>query len=486
MNNKTITLKPLAAAALALVLAACAHVPADRSVAQQADVTNITLASDIKLASEGWPAAQWWTGYKDPQLDALMARALKGGPSLGTAAARIASAESLLAFQRADGGIEANLVAGANRQRYSGTGLFPAPIGGAYFTGESVQLQTRYDFDWWGKTKAQIAATAGEVNARRAEYALAEQSLAAEVAQSYFALQSAWARDAILAELDQTLTAMEQDRARRVAAGLSPSGEVQTVRQQLADVRQQRAHVQSLALREREALRALLGEGGDALSDLQARSLPELQHALPSRLGIELLARRADLQAARWRVESTLSKIEVARAAYYPDINFSASIGLDTISLSKLLNWNSRTLAFGPSVSVPLFDTQRLDARLDAARNERNEIVADYNQRVYTVVRTVAQAGVDVKDIDRQRAEHEGATAATVALLRGAEAKVKQGLADKGFLLNAQANALRQQDIGLQLNAQRLTAEVALVRALGGGYRHDPLPPVAALTKPTK
>jgi multidrug efflux system outer membrane protein len=468
-------LRPLAAV-LALLLGACAHVPPDRHVATQADVAQAALPSDIKLAAEGWPAARWWTQYGDAQLDALMQSALQGSPSLGTAAARIASAQSLLAAQQAEGGPEVNLSAGATRQRYSGTGLFPAPIGGAYFTDETVQLQTRYDLDWWGKEKAQIAAVAGEVKARRAEYALAEQVLAAQLAQAYFGLQAAWARTAKLDELQQVLEAVVRDRERRVGAGLAPAGEIQTARTQLADLRQRRAHLAALAVREREALRALTGGDAAALADLKARPLPQLPAALPARLGVELLARRADLQAARWRVEAALSRIEVQRAAFYPDINFSASLGLDTISLARLLNWNSRTLAFGPSISVPLFDNQRLDARLDAARNERNEIIADYNARVVDAVRAVAQAGVDVRDAGRQLEEHAAASTAAAALLRGAQAKLQAGLVDHGFELNARANLLRQQDSTLQLAAQRLNADVALVRALGGGYRDDSVP----------
>lgn len=463
----------LIGAAAVLALAGCAHVPADRNAAQAADPARAALAADIRLAREGWPAAQWWRQYGDAQLDALLERALKDSPSLGTAAARIASAQALLASEQADAGPEIGLNAGANRQRYSANGLFPEPIGGNWFSSETLQLQTRYEIDWWGKQKAQVAAIAGEVAARRADYALAEQALAGDVAQSYFAYQAARSRAAKLRELEQTQEAQLADRERRIAAGLSISGEAQNVRLQLADTRKRRAHLESMAMREREALRALTGAGADGLPPLEPRPLPVPEAGLPSNLGIELLSRRADLQAARWRVETSLSKIEVARAAYYPSISLSAAAGLDSISLSKLLNWGSRTLLAGASLSVPLFDTQRLDARLDAARNERKEVVADYNQRVVNAVRTVAQAAVDVRDADGQLARQRDAADAASALLRGAQAKLKQGLVDRAFELNARTTVLRQDDALLAQRAQRLAADVALVRALGGGYRAD-------------
>ncbi|MGZ3183846.1 MAG: efflux transporter outer membrane subunit [Telluria sp.] len=463
----------LAAAAAVLLLAGCAHVPADRHPAAPDDVARTALPADIRLAAEGWPDAQWWRQYGDPQLDALVERALKGSPSLGAAAARIATAETALTYEEADGGLDVNLNAGMTRQRYSANGLFPQPIGGNWFTSETIQLQTRYDVDWWGRNKQQVAAVAGELNARRAEYALAEQALAAQVAQSYFGMQAALARSAKLGELEKVQEAAVTDRQRRIAAGLAPSGEQQSARAALADTRQQRTHVEALARREREALRALLGAGPDDLPQLAARPLPVLPEALPPRLGIELLARRADLQAARWRVESTLSKIEVARIAFYPDLNLSGAIGLDSISLGKLLTWGSRTIAFGPALTMPIFDSTRLEAKIDAARGERNEAIADYNQRVVAAVQSVAQAAVDVQDAARQLAEHQAATDASAALLRGAQARMKQGLVDHGAELTAEAALLRQQDATLQLAAQRVLAEVALVRALGGGYRND-------------
>ncbi|MYM90440.1 efflux transporter outer membrane subunit [Rugamonas sp. FT82W] len=461
----------LFAAALGLALAGCAHItpeqhpPARRGIAE--------LPADIKLAREGWPDAQWWTAYRDPQLDALIKQALASAPTLDVAAAQIGSARSALSRSAADLGIDVSGYAGANRQRYSGTGLFPAPIGGAWFTAETLRLDAHYNFDWWGRNRAQVAAAVGELNAGRAEYAEAERALAAAIAQSYFRLQGAWARLANNEQLAAAQAALVQDKAKRIAGGLANNDEQRAAEAELSQIRKQHAQLTADIGREREALRALIGADNGALASLAPRPLGSAAHALPARLGMELLARRPDLQAARWKLEASLSRIDAAKAAFYPDVNLTGSIGLDTVKLENLLQAASRTLYLGPTLTLPLFDSRRLDAQLDGARTGRNERIAEYNQAVVDAVREVAQDGVQLQGIERQITEQAAATGTARAQLASAQARLAHGLADRAAALTAQLALLKQQDADLYLQQVQLLAEVALTNALGGGYREE-------------
>lgn len=469
---------PLAQAclgAIALSLAGCAHIPQDRDALAQRDVASAQLSSGIKLAHDGWPEAQWWTVYHDAQLDALIAQALASGPTLEVAAAHIGAARSALSRTTADLGIDADVSAGVNRQRYSATGLFPAPIGGAYYTEETIRLEARYNFDWWGKNRAQIAASAGEVNARRAEYAQAEQALASAIAQSYFTLQGDWARLANLDRLMQTQTALVQDKVKRIAHGLADADEQRQAETELSLMKKQQALLAADAAHEREALRALIGADGDnpLVAGLKPQPLNPAPHALPSRLGIELLARRPDLQAARWRVEAAMSSIEASKAAFYPDVNLAGAVGLDSTSISHLLQSASRTVYLGPTLTLPLFDSQRLSAQLDTARTTRNQMIAEYNQTVIDAVRDVAQNGAQLQGIENQIAQQDAASASTRAQLQSAQARLDHGLADHAAVLRQQAAVLKQQDTALVLLLEQQLAEVTLTNALGGGYRSD-------------
>ncbi|MES2160909.1 MAG: efflux transporter outer membrane subunit [Pseudomonadota bacterium] len=456
-----------------LALAGCAHITPEQHPPARRDIASAALPSTIHLAREGWPGAQWWSAYHDEQLNALIKQALASGPTLEVAAAQIGSARSALSRSAADLGLDVSGYAGANRQRYSGTGLFPEPIGGAWFSAETLRLDARYNFDWWGKNRAQVAAAVGELNAGRAEYAEAERALAAAIAQSYFRLQGAWARQANTEQLAATQAALVQDKARRIAGGLATSDEQRAAESELSLIRKQQAQLKADIGREREALRALLGADSGALADLKPQALGRTPHALPARLGMELLARRPDLQAARWKLEASLSKIDAAKAAFYPDVNLTGSIGLDTVKLEHLLQAASRTLYIGPTLTLPLFDSRRLDAQLDSARAGRNERIAEYNQAVVDAVRDVAQDGVQLQGIEQQIVQQAAATGAARAQRASAQARLERGLGDRANVLSAQLALLKQQDADLYLQQVQLLAEVALTNALGGGYREE-------------
>ena len=457
--------------ALSLALAGCASIPPDTQQLPQQDLATVQLAADIRLASEGWPAARWWRQFQDDQLSQLIDTALSASPSLDVANARIGSALSAFDAQHAQRGPRVDLDANANRQRYSGNGLMPAPIGGNVYNEVTVGVQAHYDLDWWGRHKAQIAASLGEVNARRAEYAMAEQMLAAEIARHYFSMQNGWARMDNLQALVELQRQLVLDKEKRIANGLGVSDDHLSAQTRLSLLQQQIALLETQVVTEREALRALLGADASALASLRPAQAQALPHALPGKLGMELLARRPDLQAARWRVQASLSNIEAAQAAFYPDIDLGASFGLDAIKLGKLLQSGSRTLFIGPALSLPLFDSGRLQAQLGGARSERNALIADYNQNVFNVVRDVAQAGARVQGVENQLRLQQENLRASEAQLRNAHARMQQGLADRASQLNAEMTVRGQVDLGMQLQNQRQNAEINLNVALGGGYR---------------
>ena len=466
---RTTKLLPLAGAVLALI-AGCAHVPRDTSRAAGPDFAKVRVAPAITLPQDAWPAEQWWLVYKDPQLNQLIGRALVDAPSLAVAQARVGSAQAALASAHADAGARIDLASGVNRQRYSANGFFPPPLGGNYFNDFSVAARASYDFDWWGKHRSLIAAALGETNAVQAEAAQARQTLAASVAQSYFRLQMLWARQDNVNALIAVQREVVKDREARMAHGLVNQDAVQAARLDLGALSEQASHDETQAASEREALRALLGGDADALGNL-ARFTPQPgDNALPHTLGMELLARRPDLQAARWRVEAQLGRVAASQAAFYPDINLAAAVGLDAVSLGTLLRWPSRTPLIGATLNLPLFDAGRLQAQLGAARASRDTLLAEYNQAVLNAVRDVAVQGATLQGLTHEQETHAAAVEASRKLAANAEARMQRGLADRNDVLVAKQGMLRQRDTDLQLLDARLQAQVALVKALGGGY----------------
>jgi multidrug efflux system outer membrane protein len=470
----------LAGAAITLVLGGCAHVPNDADRVAQPDFARAQHAASIHLARDGWPEARWWTSFHDDQLDTLVTRALRDSPGLPVAATRLGSARAALAVERTGAGLSAGLEIGANRQRYSGNGLFPEPIGGNFYNDASLQFKAGYDFDWWGKHRALVAAALGETNARQAEYSQAERTIAAAVAQSYFRLQLLWARQdnaLALAALQKDVVA---DRAARIAHGLANIDEQRSAERDLGSLNEQAAAFATQAARETEALRALLG--GGELPPLARRPVNAGVAGLPAQLGLELLARRPDLQAARWRVEAMLGRVAASQAAYYPDINLVGSFGLDAVSLGRLLRPDSRTMMIGSVLQLPLFDGSRLDAQLGVARARRNEVIADYNEAVLHAVAEVAAEGATLQGIEQQAAAHAATQQASAALVASAARRLKQGLAGRAAVLQARQAVLRQEEIRLRLRDAGLQSELALIKALGGGYRAPSLQTAATTT----
>ena len=460
----------IASAACALTLAGCVHVPLDTGKARAPDFARAEHPAIVDLGVDAWPAERWWQDYRDPQLVRLVDSALAGNPSLAVLDARVRSAGALLKAEQAAGGVQASLETGMNRQRYSSNGFFPAPIGGSWYTDTTVQGRISYDIDWWGKHRAQVAAAIGETKAVAAQASQAQQALAASVAQSYFRLQMLWARADNLAARAAVERALLADRDARVRHGLATADAQRGVELELGKLAEQAALLEMQAAREREALRALVAAGPGAFV-LERRLPHSAQAALPRRLGIELLARRPDLQAARWRVEASLGRVVAAEAAFYPDLNLSGAIGLNAVSLGKLLRGASRTMLAGALLDLPLFDSGRLDAGLGIARAGRDALLAEYNEAVLDAVRDVALEAASLQGIEHELQAHEAAAQASTQLAVNAEARLKRGLADRSALLQAQLEGLRQRDTALQLRDAQLQTQVALVKALGGGYR---------------
>jgi multidrug efflux system outer membrane protein len=258
------------------------------------------------------------------------------------------------------------------------------------------------------------------------------------------------------------------DKAARIAHGLANIDEQRSAERDLGTLKEQEAAFATQAGRETEALHALLG--GGELPQLTRRPVDAGVAGLPGQLGLELLARRPDLQAARWRVEAMLGRVAASQAAYYPDINLVGSFGLDAISIGRLLLPDSRTMMIGSILQLPLFDSSRLDVQLGVTRAQRDEAIADYNQAVLHAVGEVAAEGATLQGLEQQAAAHTAAQQASSALAASAMRRLDQGLADRAAVLQARQAVLSQEEIRLQLQDASLQSELALIKALGGGY----------------
>ncbi|HEV2621733.1 MAG TPA: efflux transporter outer membrane subunit [Frateuria sp.] len=472
MKPAPLRLRTALAAAIALALAACATPPAKLPPPQLRD--DVPLAGIQTATRAGWPQAQWWRGYDDPQLDELMDRALRQAPDLALAQSRVQSAEQSARLAAAQMGLSINGNAQFSRQRMSEHGLIPSKfLGFTWYNQADLGVQLKYDFDWWGKKRASVEAALDQAHAAEAQRSAASLALQYAVASTYFGWQADQAR---LALADRSLAAQQQllDIAQlRVRQGVDLADTVEQAQAQRAALRQMRTTIDGSAKVRRAVLASLLGVAPAELPPLQARPLPTVAPGLPADARLDLIARRPDIAASRWQVEAALKQTDAARAQFFPDLSLIALAGLSSIDMGKLFTAGSRTFAVTPALHLPIFEGGALEANYGLSRAQLDSAVAQYRSAVLDAARDVATQALGAEQLAAQRQEQQAQLDAEQRLLTHAQARLRMGVRDARESLAAELTLLQQRDAATQLHAQALATDLALIKALGGGYRSD-------------
>jgi outer membrane protein, multidrug efflux system len=217
-------------------------------------------------------------------------------------------------------------------------------------------------------------------------------------------------------------------------------------------------------------LAALLGTSAAQLPALQPRPLPQSAGQLPADLTLDLIARRPEIQASRWRVEAAREQLKAVRAEYYPDVSLRALVGLSSIEVGKLLRADSAAPAFTAAVHLPLFDSGLRAARFGARQAQVVGAAAAYDEAIVDAAREVGEALTRMTQAAAQREQRLAQQAAADQLLRAAAARVRAGTTDLRPQLQAQLALLQERDAATQFDYALVDAEIALQQALGGGY----------------
>ncbi len=296
--------------------------------------------------------------------------------------------------------------------------------------------------------------------------------LAANVAHTYFQLlrvqeQLAVARRT-LEQREQQLTLVHQ----RVSAGLDTTLEQRQSEGAIPEARQQIEALQEQAQTTRNALAALVAsQDVPAVGSLPAMKDVHLVTALPA-LPADLLARRPDISAARWRVEAASHDVKVAKAQFYPNVNLTAFLGLSTLGLGRLLDLGSEQWGIGPAVRLPIFSAG-LRANLRGKTADLDASIETYNGAVLEAFHEAGDAVASVQSVERQINEQRQAETAAEGAYDIAVQRYRAGLGTFLNVLTAETTVLAQRRLGVDLAARALDARVQLYRALGGGYTAD-------------
>ena len=463
-----------AASSLAL-LAACA--PDLGPMAQMKPATSYAAQKALGApTATTWPAEDWWTAYNDPQLTGLIEEALKGAPDLKVAEARVRQAQAEVKVQGAaqlpTASVSGNIQETAVKLNVEGIpDNFKSSLPSSWQPFTQLGAKVAYEVDFFGKNRAAVAAASSKEKAAEFELRAARLQISTGVASAYADLVRLTADrqaavDAVKVRGD-SLTLV----ADRVKNGLENQGQEAQSSAERHVSEGDVAAIDAQIDRVRHQLAALVGAGPDrgldVIPNLASISAP---WGLPSNLPADLIGRRPDVAAARLRTEAAASQVKVARAAFYPNINLNASLLDLSFTPDQIFSHSIILAQAGPAVSLPIFQGGRLTGAYRGAAAEYEASVATYDKAVADALKDVADAVSLQKALAEQliyadRALTDSRKAYDLAVLR-----YNGGLSPYLVVLTAQSTLIAQERASADLKAQTLAANVALVRALGGGF----------------
>ena len=458
-----------AAAASVLLLGACASLPPAKPGPPPAplDPARLGLSGEVVTAA----GDGWWRALGDPQLDTLIERTLSDNPSLAETAARLGVAQAQVDAARANELPQLHLSAGATRLKVP-PGFGPYLLGGRTVWLGNLGARLNWDLDLSRRQSHALAAARDRAQAATLDVESARLLLAAAVTQTYISLYRSYALADVAAQAEQQRGRILDITRRRVTAGLDTRVELREAEGALPQAHLALLQEQSSQELLRHQLAALSGRGADVYASIGRPGLTlPLTLQVPGSLPINLLGRRPDVIAARWRVDATDSQLRAARAAFYPSVNLSALVGFASISLGNLLSAESFGYGAGPAISLPLFDGGRLRAQYRGAESDLDGAAASYNDTVLGAVREVADQLTQLSSLEGEIGQQRQWADAAEEAYRLAEERYRAGLATYLSVLNAETEVLNARRESVELLAAQASARVTLLLALGGSFQ---------------
>lgn len=439
------------------------EVPVAESYKEPAPWTQATPA-------DGLPRDSWWQPYGDAELNQLQAKLIQNSPDLSAALARYQQAKAFADQLRS--GLFPSLLLRADGARARQSETNP-PTGAAsprYYNAYGAGVEATYEVDLWGRVRNDVSAGNLQANAAAADLESARLSLQAQLADYYIAIYGLDREATLLAD-----TVAAYDRAlsltgERHDAGIVSGLDVARAQTQLDTARSQAS--QNLAQRAtlEHAIAVLVGESPSQFT-LAPRSvalqLPEIPRDMPA----NLLQRRPDIAAAQRRTAAANASVGVARAAFFPSITLSGLYGFQSNRSSDWLTAPNAAWSVGPSILLELFDAGRRRAQVEQARAVLDEAGAVYRGVVLGAFQEVEDNLALLHHYGNAAEAERSAVTSAQRSLEFAMNRYREGAVSYLEVVQSQTTALDTQRQALDLETRQLRASVALIRALGGGWR---------------
>jgi NodT family efflux transporter outer membrane factor (OMF) lipoprotein len=453
----------------------CAQIPRLDPPPAIRKIDDLGSSNSFAAPVAAWPGDQWWRAYGDPQLDVLIEEALHNAPDLDLARARLRAATAQVQGTGATRRPEVTASAEIAEAKQSYDFLVPRQALPQGWNGYgAATLNMSYELDFWGKNRAALAAAVSEQRAAEVEVAQTRLILSTSVASAYAGLLHLYTlRDNAADTLGLRMQTVALFRQRH-QFGLETLLSVRQVEARQAAAKGDLLVIDERIGLQRNAIAALLGAGPDrGLEITRPKVAWAGSQGLPSNLSLDLLGRRPDIVAARLRTEAAAHRIDQRKAGFYPSVNLLAFAGFQSVGIDNLFKSTSQSGAAGGAISLPIFNTDRLQGQFKGARAEYDAAVATYNGTLSTALREVADAATSRMSLDQELAAARAAVAAAAEAHQLVSSRYEGALATYLDVLSAEDSLISARRSEAELETRALILDVSLVRALGGGFTPD-------------
>ena len=418
----------------------------------------------------------WWEIFQDAPLNALEQQISVSNQNLKAAVAQYQQSRAALRYVRADFYPTVTAAPGATRQRYSNhRPPQSANLDGITFDDFVLPVSFSYQANAWGRVSRNVESYREQAQASAADLAVVNLSMHAALAIDYFAARSLDAEERLLqdtvAQYEQAFRLNED----RYQGGLASEVEVEQARTILETTRAEMVDVGVARAQYEHAAAVLVGK---APADFALPPLPLTTPPPPIPVGVPstLLERRPDIAAAERRVAAANAQVGLAKTAYYPLVNIAGSGGLESGSITTLLQGPSAFWAVGSSALVTLFDVGRRRAGNDQAKAGYDSSVASYRETVLTAFQQVEDNLAAIRILEQEAGVQATAVEAAQRSLSLSNTRYEGGVTSYLEVITAQNAALADEVTAVNILGRRMANAVLLIQALGGGWDSAGLP----------
>ncbi len=460
-----------------IFIAGCVNYSGMKNNGKAITLTDISIQHDYKVPNILSSSHGWWGRFKDPQLDQLIQKALKDSPDILDSQIRVSKANYILKESQSLAWPNVDFSGYVQKQHLSKFGLIPPPFNGKTYDIGELGLNFEYDFDFWGKNKETILSKQNALCASEESYIEAKLIVSNAVTKTYLDLK----RTIAILSITRSMLAQQEEIKKiiyfRFKNGLISNIPLQKAYEETQKNQQEIAQLEQAKEILEHQLAILIGNNAFSTTIEISNHFNDAQDdILPKIIPANILAQRPDIIAARFRIKAAANQVNIAKSRFFPNINLTALLSLQSAGLNHLFTNASRNNAITNAIDLPIFDANERRANLGEKYDEYDLALNEYNQRILLGLRQVADQLSILHSVKPQIILQNKTLVSARLNYTLINSKYKHGIIDYIDVIYAKKDLLKEEINNIILNNKKQQAIVDMIKALGGLESSDSIP----------